>query len=248
MEDAKARLRERLSKRRSNAASLAKKEGGSITIPAQTVSSPIGFSTLRVQSLLESHAELKDKLKRNTTTDITDSTPRKSNSTVPRSVEVPLSSEKRQLFVDNNANTTPQISNARKAEVSKTTLDELLFQQHHHDEEIEDSQHQMVQHHHHAEEIEDSHHQMVQHHHHHVEEIEDSQHQIAIEARGIEKEAMLMRETTLALALGIPDEDESSSILQLAQEVQRAAEDELTFYGGGSFDSTEQWSAPKTGT
>ena len=47
-----------------------------------------------------------------------------------------------------------------------------------------------------------------------------------------------MRETKLALALGLPDGDESSSILQLAQDVQKAAEDELSFYS-----TEDHWSA-----
>merc|ERR1712232_764576 len=45
-----------------------------------------------------------------------------------------------------------------------------------------------------------------------------------------DREAYLERQARLACALGSRDEDESSSILQLAQEVQRAAEDELSFY------------------
>ena len=52
------------------------------------------------------------------------------------------------------------------------------------------------------------------------------------------REVRLRREAKLACAMGQPDEDESSSILKLAQEVQRAAEDELSFYG--SLDSRER--------
>jgi len=53
-----------------------------------------------------------------------------------------------------------------------------------------------------------------------------------------ERDAKLERQATLACALVSPHEDESSSILQLAQEVQRAAEDELSFYG--SLDTLER--------
>jgi len=52
------------------------------------------------------------------------------------------------------------------------------------------------------------------------------------------REAELERQARLACALTSPDEDESTSILQLAQEVQRAAEDELSFYG--SLDTLER--------
>jgi hypothetical protein len=59
--------------------------------------------------------------------------------------------------------------------------------------------------------------------------------------RSPEREAELYREASLAVSLSTPDEDESESVLQLAQEVQRAAEDELSFHG--SLDTREQMNA-----
>ena len=46
-----------------------------------------------------------------------------------------------------------------------------------------------------------------------------------------DQEACLEREAKLACVFGQPDEDESSSVLQLAKEIQRAAETELSYIG-----------------
>ncbi|KAG7374732.1 hypothetical protein IV203_013827 [Nitzschia inconspicua] len=46
-----------------------------------------------------------------------------------------------------------------------------------------------------------------------------------------DRDSKLQREAALACALAEPDADESSSIIQLAREIQQAAEDELSFHG-----------------
>ncbi|KAG7349106.1 hypothetical protein IV203_011703 [Nitzschia inconspicua] len=49
--------------------------------------------------------------------------------------------------------------------------------------------------------------------------------------RDPDRDSKLQREAALACALAEPDADESSSIIQLAREIQQAAEDELSFHG-----------------
>ena len=184
MGDAKARMRERLSQRKSNAAAVkaatpdrAKSKYKNINSNSNTaatedsdkiLTSPKAFSTARVQSLLNSHSQANatreeklqnSKPKPNLNIDSANKrasgskTPKKSNSTIPKSIDLPFRS------------------------ASPDT----------------------------------------------------------------EKEANLLRETKLALAMGVPDGDESSSILQLAQEVQKAAEDELSFYS--TADTKDHWSS-----
>lgn len=211
MEDAKARLRERLSKRKSNAATQKQ-----ASTSANAMTSPKAFSTKQVQSRLNSQVEanvkLAEKLRKLTSknkaestiassTNVTDITPIKSNSTIPKAIDLPLknptaiSQESHQLFavkevpVDTEE-ITPQISNhSRKVELSAVTLDGLRRK----------NGHDLTDH--------------------------------TSPSGEADKEAALEREAKLALANGIPDDDESSSILKLAQEVQRAAEDELSHYG-----------------
>jgi len=177
MGDAKARLRERLSQRKSNAAAVKaatpdrvksrnKNKNSNSNTGDKIMTSPKAFSTLRVQSLLNSHsqanAKREEQLQNSKTNNNIDSanntasgskTPKKSNSTIPKSIDLPLRSA------------SPKTG----------------------------------------------------------------------------KEANLLRETKLALAMGVPDGDESSSILQLAQEVQKAAEDELSFYS--TADNKDHWSS-----
>jgi hypothetical protein len=196
MGDAKARLRERLSQRRSNAAAVkaatpdrdkSRNKNSNDNIASSTddgdkiLTSPKAFSTLRVQSLLNSHSQanakreeqLQNSKRNNNNIDSADNTasghktPKKSNSTIPKSIDLPLRSA------------SPKETNAN-CNANDTGVDPS-------------------------------------------------------------KEADLLRETKLALALAIPDGDESSSILQLAQEVQKAAEDELSFYS--TADTRDHWSS-----
>eukprot|EP00536_Pseudo-nitzschia_multiseries_P010823 jgi/Psemu1/27141/gm1.27141_g len=203
MEVANARLRERLSKRRSTAAQKQKDSGKA------TNSSPKAFRTLQVQSRLESqterNAKLKERLRKATKqqtaeassaiyADDTAPTPVKSNNTIPAAIGLPLKTgnakEKRQLFFSEDTDVgepgddtvTPQISNnSRRATMSKGALDKLRRGQDPPKDEPAHSEFDYAQ-----------------------------------------------RGTNLVPSMS--NEDEASSILQLAQEVQRAAEDELSFY------------------
>ena len=189
MEDAKARLRERLSKRRSNAAAV-KAATPDRDKSKSKKNTPKAFSTLQVQSRLNALSQTNINPEEDNAP-ATENTPRKSNSRVPRSIDLPLRSaspkENRKLSVGSGKKkaatssgdvATPKIANSRIDGPSE------------------------------------------------------------IAPNDPEKEASLLRETKLALALGLPDGDESSSILQLAQDVQKAAEDELSFYS-----TEDHWSA-----
>ncbi len=189
MEDAKARLRERLSKRKTNSAAVkAATPNRDKSKSNVRATSPLAFSTLRVQSRLNSqsqaNAEREERLRKDSpeNSGFTENTPRKSNSRVPKSIDLP-SAEKPTPKINNNQASPEETS-------SFHTADEAPSQ---------------------------------------IPEPPDP------------RDAALLKETKLALALGIPDGDESSSILQLARDVQKAAEDELSFYG--SVDTRDHWSS-----
>ena len=178
MDDAKARLRERLSKRKSNAN---KQETNN------TVTSPKAFTTSQVKARLtlgNSHADAESKEIIRTTdkpkgsaskiTSSIDNTPVKSN-TIPKSIDLPLSSR------------SPKERRRKAASSSESTQKDITGVNHTDEKSNND-------------------------------------------VSG-ERDAELERQAKLACALGKPDEDESSSILQLAQAIQRAAEDELSFHG-----------------
>jgi hypothetical protein len=157
LEDAKVRLRERLSQRRTNSAAVK-----AATPPRnKKKTSPKAFSTLRVQSRLNSQEAPARMDSADNLTGTSANTPRKSNSTVPKSIGLPQSTTNSKK----ESSPTPRIA--------KNSND-------------------------------------------------------------------ASKEQELAQALSIEDGDESSNILKLAQEVQRAAEDELSFYG-----SVEQWSGSR---
>ena len=198
MEDAKARLRERLSKRRSNSAAVKAVTPNRDKAKANKDTTPKAFSTLHVQSRLNSQANAKMEqlfMRKDSTENPkmgTENTPRKSNSTIPKSIDLPV----RSSSIPNAAETsiTPKVSNNNR-EGSPSSF--------------------------------------------HTAEGEESN--LKNNAAKLDKEAALLKETKLALALGMPDGDESSSILQLARDVQRAAEDELSFYG--SVDTRDHWTS-----
>lgn len=221
MEDAKARLRERLSKRRSNSAAVKattpnrdntkdkkSSDGGKTESEiGKLLTSPKAFSASLVQSRLNSQCEAnpKTETKRlleklstvtyNTTgvaaSGCTNKTPKKSNSTIPNSIDLPVRSPN--TFKEKRSNNDKTADNLGTTEDSTTPQIANQKTTGRRNDDIP------------------------------------------------EKEASLLRETKLALALGIPDGDESSSILQLAHEVQKAAEDELSFYG--SIDTRDHWSS-----
>ena len=169
MDDAKARLRERLSKRKSNAN---KQESNN------TVTSPKAFTTSQVKArlTLSSHADAESKEIIRTTdkpkgpaskiTSSTDSTPVKSN-TIPKSIDLPLSSH------------SPKERRRKAASSSESTQKDVTGVNHTDEKSNND-----------------------------VSE---------------ERDAELERQAKLACALGKPDEDESSSILQLAQAISTYA-------------------------
>jgi len=229
MEEAKARLRERFSKRRSNVAQTLK-DSGSSAKPSSAP--PKAFSSIQVQSRLnvqaEKNAKLEEKLRKITqkkraeassiiNVDDSTSTPVKSNSTIPNSVNLPLNSttskENRELVVGKETDIeeagedtiTPQISNSsRKATISTASLHKLRRGEDPPKEKRENKKDATTSGHNNSR----------------SSPVDD-----------VEKKAASEREAKLALTLGISERDDSSSILQLAQEVQRAAEDELSFYG-----------------
>jgi hypothetical protein len=179
MDNAKARLRERLSKRKSNA----NRQETNNTAP-----SPKAFTTSQVKARLtigNSHADAESKERIPTTdkpkgsaacskiTSSTDNTPVKSN-TIPKSIDLPLSSR------------SPKERRREAASSSESTQKYVTGVNHTDEKSNNESE---------------------------------------------ERDAELERQAKLACALGKPDEDESSSILQLAQAIQRAAEDELSFHG-----------------
>mmetsp|Transcript_3825 Transcript_3825/g.9119 ORF Transcript_3825/g.9119 Transcript_3825/m.9119 type:complete len:480 (-) Transcript_3825:284-1723(-) len=181
MEDAKARLRERLSQRQSNSAAV-KAATPNRDKSKPKSQEPMAFSTLRVKSLLDSNsnARKEEQLRKESSFE---NTPRKSNREVPKSIDLPSGEKAHQT------KTFPNIPNYTTYEGSPA---------------------------------------------------ESSGFHTANDGSDA-KEAALLKETKLALALGIPDGDESSSILQLARDVQKAAEDELSFYG--SVDTRDHWSS-----